>query len=99
MRDRCPTCHYLYEREEGFFLGSYAINLGITEGLLLIFGVVPCIAILASNPDASLLPVIIGGGLAAVVAPFAFYPISRTIWVAIELMLRPADDGEPTDRQ
>jgi len=98
MRDRCPTCHYLYEREEGFFLGSYAINLGITEGLLLIFGIVPCIVILASNPDASLLPVIIGGGLAAVVAPFAFYPISRTIWVAIELMLRPAAAGEPTDR-
>jgi len=98
MRDRCPTCSYRFEREEGFFLGSYAINLGITEALLLLLGILPCIVILASNPDAGLGPVIVGGAFAALAAPIAFYPLSRTIWVAIDLMLRPAASHEPTDR-
>ena len=45
------------------------------------------------------MPVIIGGLIAAVVAPFVFYPLSRTIWVALELMLRPAENTEPTDKR
>ena len=33
----------------------------------------------------------------AVVAPIVFYPFSKTIWVALELMLRPAQATEPSD--
>ena len=38
------------------------------------------------------------GLVAAVVAPLAFYPFSRTIWSAIDLILRPPDRTEPSDR-
>jgi uncharacterized protein (DUF983 family) len=98
MRERCPRCRYRFEREEGFFLGAYVVNLGVTEGLLLLVGVVPCIALLAANPDASLLPFVLTGLAAAVLAPIAFYPFSRTLWSAIDLILRPVDSVEPTDR-
>jgi hypothetical protein len=98
MRERCPRCCYRFEREEGFFIGAYVVNLGVTEGLLLLVGVVPCIALLAANPDASLLPFVLSGLAAAVVAPIAFYPFSRTLWSAIDLILRPVDSVEPTDR-
>ena len=98
MRQRCPGCGYLFEREEGFFLGAYVINLGITEGLLLIAGVIPCIVFLAKNPGASVIPFLLAGLATSVVAPVVFYPFSRTLWSAIDLIIRPAHATEPRDR-
>jgi hypothetical protein len=98
MKERCPRCDYTFEREEGFFLGAYTINLVIAEGLLLFLAIVPLIAILATRPDVSLWPFVGIGLAAAIVAPLVFYPFSRTIWSAIDLVLRPADRTEPADR-
>ncbi len=98
MRERCPRCGYRFEREEGFFLGAYVINLAITLGLLLLLAVVPLIVLLDSRPDPSLVPIIVGGTAAVVIGPMAFYPFSKTIWTAIDLILRPVDAPEPPDR-
>jgi uncharacterized protein (DUF983 family) len=98
MRPRCPGCGYLFEREEGFFLGSYVVNLGVTEGLVLLGGIIPCIVVLATSPDASVLPFLIGTLAVAVIAPVVFYPFSRTLWAAIDLIIRPVDAKEPRDR-
>lgn len=98
MRERCPRCGYLFEREEGFFLGAYVINLAITQGLLLVLAVVPLIVLLDSRPDQSLTPIIVGGLAAALIGPLAFYPFSKTIWTAVDLVLRPVDAPEPPDR-
>jgi uncharacterized protein (DUF983 family) len=97
MKERCPGCGYRFEREEGFFLGAYVINLGITEGLLILFAIVPAIVLFAANPDMSARPLIISGLVAAVLGPLAFYPFSKTLWTAIELIFRPKDATEPTD--
>lgn len=99
MRENCPRCGYRFEREEGFFLGAYTVNLAIAEGLLLVVGVVPLIALLAVNPDTSITPFLVAGLAAAVIAPLVFYPFSRTIWCALDLMLRPRDANEPRDRR
>ena len=98
MRERCPRCGYLFEREEGFFLGAYVINLAITQGLLLVLAIVPLIVLLNSRPDQSLVPIVAGGLAAALAGPLAFYPFSKTIWTAIDLILRPVDAPEPPDR-
>ncbi len=98
MRERCPGCGYRFEREEGFFLGAYVVNLGITEGLLLLLVIVPLIFFLAANPDAGLAPLVVGGLAAAIVAPLVFYPFSKTLWSAIDLILRPVHAAEPTDQ-
>lgn len=97
MKERCPRCGYRFEREEGFFLGAIVVNLAVAEGLMAILCIVPVIYLSATNPDASIWPVIVGGLFAAVVAPILFYPFSRTIWTAFELMLRPATTAEPSD--
>ena len=97
MRDRCPRCDYRFDREEGFFLGAYVVNLAVTEGLLIVFAVIPAIVLFASDPGRSLLPLLVSGGIAAVLGPLLFYPFSKTIWVAIELIFRPADAPEPKD--
>ena len=98
MRERCGRCGYRFEREEGFFLGAYVINLAITQGLLLLLAIVPLIVLLDSRPDQSLVPIIVGGLAAALLGPLAFYPFSKTIWTAIDLILRPVDAREPPDR-
>ena len=99
MKERCPGCGYRFEREEGFFLGAYVINLAVTEALILALAIIPCIALLAANPDASLVPVVVGGLVAGVLGPIVFYPFARTVWVAFELILRPVKAFEPDDRR
>lgn len=98
MKERCPGCGYLFEREEGFFLGAYVINLAIAQGLVILLAVVPLIVRLASDPDASIVPFVVGGGVGAVVGPALFYPWSKTVWTAFDLILRPVAAREPTDR-
>ncbi len=97
MADRCPGCGYQFAREEGFFLGAYVMNLVIAQGLVMLLAVIPTIVMLNADPDASLVPVIVGGLVGAVLAPLVFYPYSKTLWVAIELILRPVDETEPSD--
>ena len=31
LRERCPTCGVAFEREDGYFLGAYAVNLIVAE--------------------------------------------------------------------
>ena len=97
MLPRCPGCGHHFEREEGFFLGAYAINLGITEGLVLL-AIIPSILLAADDPDTSIVPILAAAVVAAVVSPLVFYPFSRTIWAAVDLLLRPSDSREPVDR-
>jgi uncharacterized protein (DUF983 family) len=97
MKERCPGCGYLFEREEGFFLGAYVVNLAITEGLLIAFAIVPAIVLFAADPHRSVRPLIISGLVAAVLGPLAFYPFSKTLWTAVELIFRPKEAAEPTD--
>jgi len=88
MVERCPGCGYRFQREEGFQLGGYVINFGVTEGLVCLV-VAGYIVAAAANPNVSIWPVVVGGILAAVVTPIAFFPFSRTIWAAIDLALTP----------
>jgi hypothetical protein len=98
MKERCPGCGYLFEREEGFFLGAYVINLAIAQGLVILLAVVPLIVRLSGDPDASIMPFLLGGAAGAVLGPAVFYPWSKTIWTAFDLILRPRAAREPTDR-
>ncbi len=99
MKTRCPRCGYRFEREEGFFLGAYVVNLVVAEGLIAILCIVPVIWLSATRPDASVLPVVVAGVVGAVLGPLLFYPFSRTVWVALELLLRPVWADEPTDNR
>ena len=88
MVERCPGCGYRFQREEGFQLGGYVINFGLTEGLVCLV-VAGYILAAAANPEVSIWPVVVGGILAAVVTPIVFFPFSRTIWAAFDLILTP----------
>jgi hypothetical protein len=99
MKERCPGCGYRFEREEGFFLGAYVINLAIAQGMVILLAIVPLIVRLAGDPDASIAPFLVGGVLGAVLGPVIFYPWSKTVWTAFDLMLRPVHMSEPADKK
>lgn len=91
MIEQCPRCGHTFERrpEEGFFLGAYVINVVVSEGglALLLFGYAIVIAASGENPP--MVPMIIGAVALAVILPLAFYPSSKTLWSAIDLIARP----------
>jgi uncharacterized protein (DUF983 family) len=85
LKERCPRCHTLFEREHGYFVGGYAVNLIAAE-----FLAVAIVLLLVIFSDLSTLQLqIIGAGL-ALGLPILFFPFSRTIWIAMDLYLHPS---------
>jgi len=88
LKERCPRCHSLFEREEGYFVGGYAVNLVAAE--VIAFGIVLLLLIFA---DLSTLQVQIIGAVLALGMPILFFPASRTLWIALDIYLnRPGRD-------
>jgi uncharacterized protein (DUF983 family) len=81
--DACPRCGLVFEAEEGYWVGAMTLNIVVTEALtvvLLLVGVV------LTWPELPVLPlVLIGVGINAIF-PIVFYPISKTLWVATDLV-------------
>lgn len=93
MKERCPTCGYLFEREPGFFVGAYLINFAIVEGFLFIM-LMGFIAWKDQNPDAGMTWAIVIGLFIGLIGPVLFYPYSRTIWSALDLLMTPLEVHE-----
>ena len=93
-RERCAGCGLRWERNyEGFMLGAMAISFITTGGSLLI---TMLIGVVTTYPEVPLGPVLGSTvGVTVLVGVFG-YPISYTLWQAIDLYLRPLseDDGE-----
>ena len=95
LRERCPRCEVLFEREEGYFLGAYAMNLitaefiGLGLALFLIF-----------KTDLRHLSLVWQEVIAVALAitfPVTFFPFSRTVWIAMDLIFHPP--GQTAERQ
>jgi uncharacterized protein (DUF983 family) len=88
----CPRCGLRFPREDGQWLGSWFLNVCVVQSVLVV--VLASVVALSwpERPSWALLSVAL---VAAVVVPVAFFPFSRTIWVAIDLCMRPLefDDG------
>jgi uncharacterized protein (DUF983 family) len=92
MADDCPHCGLHFRRAPGQWLGSWFLNLCVAQTaivLVLIIGV----ALTYPTP-----PMALVGGLGTFVAvfvPVAFFPFSRTLWTALDLIMEPLelDDG------
>jgi len=88
MRARCPVCRIRLERgEEGYQVGAYMFNIGAAE---LIFAVIFLGVLVASWPTPPWDELLYGGLAIMVVAPFLFYPFSKTVFLAFDLIFRPA---------
>ena len=91
-------CGLSWERSyEGFMLGAMAISFITTGGLLLL---TMGIGVIVTYPDVALVPVLASTVIVTLLVGVGGYPISYTLWQAIDLYLRPIseDDGEEQAR-
>jgi uncharacterized membrane protein YdbT with pleckstrin-like domain len=86
MKEYCPRCGYEFNREHGYFLGAYPLNLIAAEIIpvsllivLLIFTNLSWIWL-----EVILIPLAVG-------LPFLLYPYARMIWMVIDLFFQPVN--------
>ena len=97
MKERCPKCNLLFEGrpEEGHFLGAITINIGLTAGILLLGIWLYVIVMAVSDGDApSVWFVVATSAILAVIMPALFYPFTKTIWVAAEIIMNRFDPNK-----
>lgn len=93
----CPRCRLRPERgESDYFLGGMVFNIALAEGVFVIGLIVTLVVTWPRVPWAVLQ---YGAPAAMVLAPIILYPFSRLVWLAFDLMLRPAvpNDFSPPD--
>jgi uncharacterized protein (DUF983 family) len=89
--DRCPTCSLRIERIEGHSLGYIGLNTIAVFALTFAVLIVTSIAMV---PNIRVGPLLVAALAPALVGPVLFAPGCRTIWTAIDLILRPLRPGE-----
>ena len=83
----CPRCGLRLDRgEPDYFLGAIVFNMAFAEGLLAL-GLVVVLLWTWPNPPWNAL--YYGGIAGLIVAPILFYPYSKLMWLAFDLIFRP----------
>lgn len=86
LKEQCPTCGVTYAYEDGYFLGSYPVNL-VASAVIATLVVIGLIA----RSSLSVLEMQIIGVTLAVGLPLLGYPFALLIWVAIDVTFHPPD--------
>lgn len=96
LKDRCPTCGYSFQREEGYWVSAIIVNTAVIEGLFLIVFIA---VVLATAPEVEWVPLLVIAVAMNLVFPIFFYPFSKTVWMGIDLYFHPLEASErPQDR-
>ena len=88
---RCPRCGLRFEREPGTFIGAIGMNTIVTFASLM--GVI-AIGVVLTQPDIPTLPLTIVAVAWAIFVSLAGLPFTKTLWLAIDLLLSPLRDDE-----
>jgi len=94
MKQCCPRCGLDFEGrpEEGHFLGAITINTGLTAGIILL-GIFVYMIVLAGSGGGGppVWVVAVPSAAVAAILPVLFYPFTKTIWVATEILMNRMD--------
>ncbi len=87
MRPACAKCGLAVERgEQGYQVGASMFNIAVAELFWVAVMVTLAVATWPTPPWNLLLW---GGAALMVVLPFLFYPFSKTLFLAMDLIFRP----------
>jgi uncharacterized protein (DUF983 family) len=87
LKHRCPTCGLVLDRgESDYFLGAYTVNLVVVE--LLVTGILVAVGV-ATAPNVPWTLLTWGGAALALVVAIGCYPLTKVLWLAFDLILRP----------
>ena len=90
--ERCVACGHTYRRGDAAFeLGATTANIILTFGSILI-AILVLVAVTA--PDVPTFGIVLVTGAMALLGPAVFYPLSFTLWQAIDLWMRRPTDAE-----
>ena len=89
LKDSCPTCAYRFDREEGYFLGGYALGV-VFAGLIPL--VLLILAFIYTDYDWITLELIFIP--LTIIVPLLLFPYTRTLWMMIDLQLDPTEHTE-----
>lgn len=96
LKDRCPTCGYSFEREEGYWVSAIIVNVAVIQTMFVVLFIA---VVIATAPDVEWAPLLVVGGVMNLLFPIFFYPLSKTVWMGIDLYFHPLEAGErPHDR-
>ena len=84
MVDDCPRCGLHFEREQGYWAGALAINIGVTGAVFVVVFVTALVLTVPDVPVAPLLAILIP---LMILTPILYYPFSKTVWVALDRAL------------
>jgi uncharacterized protein (DUF983 family) len=92
MTERCAQCGLPLQRGEAhdYWIGGMMFNLVLAEMLAV---VVVASVVLGTWPDVPWNAVWAGAIVLMLAAPFLLFPISRTVWLAFDLMFRPKHES------
>ena len=95
--DDCPRCDLHFERESGYWAGALAINIAVTGAVfVVVFGT----ALVLTVPDVPVAPIIAILAPLMILTPIAYYPFSKTVWMAVDrALLQHLDPRERLDEQ
>jgi hypothetical protein len=92
MRRTCPDCHLILDRgEHDYFLGGYTVNFVVAELLIVVAGGLFIVFTWPEVPWELLTWSLV---FLMIIAPVLFYPLSKTFWLATDLILRPLTLGD-----
>jgi uncharacterized protein (DUF983 family) len=94
MVDRCPRCDLDFNREPGWVLGAMTIN---TVFMFIAIFATMFTGFVLTYPDIAVARVSIATVLAGTAAALIGYPFSKTVWIAIDLMMVPDLDQLDAD--
>lgn len=92
IKHYCPSCHALFKREDGFFVGAIMVNVLTTELMILLL-YAACLAVLGSKYELMLTILFIF----ALVFPVAFYHHSWSIWLSFDHLVESLPKYERQD--
>ncbi len=82
LKDACPNCGLDLVREEGYYVGAMTVNI-IAAELLAIF--IIAVVVIWTLPDIPVNSLIIAGVAVSILFPVLFYPVTKTLWLGIDL--------------
>jgi Uncharacterized protein conserved in bacteria len=91
-QERCRSCGHAYRRgDDAFELGAITANIILTF-LSILISILVLVALTA--PDVPTLGIVLVTGAIALLGPAIFYPLSFTVWQAVDLWMRRPTDAE-----
>jgi hypothetical protein len=84
MAPACKVCGFVYEREQGYFIGAMYINYGVSLLAVLAGWIVLEFIVKASSER-----LVWGLAIIAIAIAICFYPYSKALWMAIDLRVDP----------